>query len=62
MTAELIYVSNMSLDGLSPAREDGANMHAVEWTVKSLDDAIEEKIIVLAKKAAGKQNREGRTD
>ena len=43
-------------EGLNPAREDGANMHPVAWTVTSLDAATEEKIGALVKKAAGQQN------
>ena len=43
-------------EGLNPARDDGANMHPVAWTVTSLDAATEEEIGVLVKKAAGQHN------
>jgi hypothetical protein len=41
---------------LNPAREDGAHMHPVAWTVTSLDTATEEKISTLVKSAVGHTN------
>lgn len=38
---------------VNPAREDGARMHPVAWTISSLDSATEETIRTLVKKAAG---------
>jgi hypothetical protein len=43
-------------EALNPAREDGANMHPVAWTVTSLDSATEERIGALVKQAAGQPN------
>jgi hypothetical protein len=40
-------------EGLNPAREDGAHMHPVAWTVTSLDAATEERVSALVKKAVG---------
>lgn len=36
----------------NPAREDGAHMHPVAWTLTSLDSADEARIAGLVKKAA----------
>src|SRR5579859_3842638 len=36
---------------VNPAREDGASMHPVAWTLTSLDDTAEAKIRALIKKA-----------
>jgi hypothetical protein len=36
---------------VNPAREDGASMHPVAWTLTSLDDTTEAKIRALIKKA-----------
>ena len=36
---------------VNPAREEGANMHPVAWTVTSLDAATEDKIRALVEKA-----------
>jgi hypothetical protein len=36
---------------VNPAREDGASMHPVAWTLTSLDDTTEDKIRALIKKA-----------
>jgi hypothetical protein len=36
---------------VNPAREEGASMHPVAWTLTSLDDAAEAKIRALIKKA-----------
>lgn len=38
---------------VNPAREDGATMHPVAWTITGLDDATEAKIRALVEKAAG---------
>ena len=38
---------------VNPAREEGANMHPVAWTLTSLDSSDEAKISALVKKAAG---------
>lgn len=43
-------------EALNPAREDGANMHPVAWTVTSLDTATEEKIGALVQTAVGQPN------
>lgn len=43
-------------EGLNPAREYGANMHPVAWTVTSLDAATEETISALVRKAVGQPN------
>lgn len=43
-------------EALNPAREQGANMHPVAWTVTSLDTATEERISALVKQAAGQPN------
>ena len=37
---------------LNPAREEGAAMHPVAWTLTSLDAATEERIRTLVRKAA----------
>lgn len=37
---------------VNPAREEGAHMHPVAWTLTSLDEATEERIRELVKKAA----------
>lgn len=37
----------------NPAREEGAHMHPVAWTMTGLDDATEARIRDLVKKAAG---------
>lgn len=36
---------------VNPAREEGTGMHPVAWTFTSLDDAAEERIRALLKKA-----------
>ena len=36
---------------VNPAREEGASMHPVAWTLTSLDDATEARIRALIKKA-----------
>jgi hypothetical protein len=36
---------------VNPAREEGASMHPVAWTLTSLDDTTEDKIRALIKKA-----------
>jgi hypothetical protein len=36
---------------VNPAREEGAHMHSVAWTLTSLDTAAEAKIRALVKKA-----------
>lgn len=38
---------------VNPAREEGASMHPVAWTLSSLDEATEARIRELVKKAAG---------
>lgn len=38
---------------VNPAREEGASMHPVAWTITSLDAATEDRIRALVKKAAG---------
>lgn len=38
---------------VNPAREQGAHMHPVAWTIDSLDTATEDRIRELVKKAAG---------
>lgn len=38
---------------VNPAREEGAHMHPVAWTLTSLDPATEERIRALVEKAAG---------
>jgi hypothetical protein len=43
-------------EALNPAREPGANMHPVAWTVTALDTATEERISALVKEAAGQPN------
>jgi hypothetical protein len=40
-------------ENVNPAREEGAHMHPVAWTLTSLDAATEAKIRALLKKAAG---------
>lgn len=37
---------------VNPAREEGAHMHPVAWTLTSLDQETEERIRALVKKAA----------
>lgn len=37
---------------VNPAREDGAHMDPVAWTISSLDQATEDRIRALVKKAA----------
>ena len=41
---------------LNPAREDGANLHPVAWTVTSLDAATEERISGLVRTAVGQSS------
>src|SRR5690606_5222281 len=36
---------------VNPAREEGANMHPVAWTISSLDAATEDRVRELVKKA-----------
>lgn len=43
-------------EGLNPAREDGASMHPVAWTVTSLDAATEHRIGELVGKATARSN------
>ena len=38
---------------VNPAREEGASMHPVAWTLSSLDQATEDRIRAMVKKAAG---------
>lgn len=38
---------------VNPAREEGAHMHPVAWTITSLDSATEDRIRALVRKAAG---------
>lgn len=38
---------------LNPAREEGAHMHPVAWTITSLDAQTEERIRELLKRAGG---------
>jgi hypothetical protein len=38
---------------VSPAREEGAHMHPIAWTLTWLDEATEAKIRALVKKAVG---------
>ena len=40
-------------EGLNLAREDGAGMHPVAWTVTSVDAVTEERISELVKTAVG---------
>ena len=44
---------------LNPAREDGATMHPVAWTVTSVDTATEERISSLVRGAVGHSNQQG---
>lgn len=44
-------------EALNPAREEGASMHPVAWTVTSLDDATEENVRALVRTAVGQSNR-----
>ncbi|MBM6620533.1 DUF1801 domain-containing protein [Micrococcaceae bacterium RIT802] len=37
---------------VNPTREEDAHMHPVAWTITSLDDATEDRIRALVKKAA----------
>lgn len=43
-------------EALNPAREDGASMHPVAWTVTSVDTATEERISGLVRTAVGQSN------
>ncbi|CAN7333371.1 DUF1801 domain-containing protein [Arthrobacter sp. LjRoot78] len=38
---------------VNPAREEGAHMHPIAWTITSLDAATEAKIRALVEKAVG---------
>ena len=42
---------------LNPAREPGANMHPVAWTVTALDGPTEERITALVSSAVGHSDR-----
>ena len=44
-------------EALNPAREDGATMHPVAWTVTALDAATEDRIRSLVSAAVGHANR-----
>lgn len=44
-------------EALNPAREDGATMHPVAWTVTSVDAATEERIGSLVRGAVGHQDQ-----
>src|SRR5690606_18914299 len=39
-------------EAVNPAREEGAHMHPVAWTITSLDAATEDRIRALVRKAA----------
>jgi len=38
---------------VNPAREEGASMHPVAWTLTALDAATEDRVRTLVRKAAG---------
>ena len=47
------YIAFGFAEVVSPAREEGAQMHPIAWTLTGLDAATEAKVRALVTKAAG---------